>query len=170
MDKHILLAKQLCYEGQELMDFVKKQQDLEREERVAQRDYEREKKEAKQKDKDREQKDKDREAAQMAKELEVEKIRLKAEQEDKDREATQNIKDKELEMEKWKFEDEVELKKMEVTSHPWGPKEKISNPRNPKLPYFDEHKDKMGSYLTKPESYVISYKWDPSMWASYLSA
>ena len=43
----------------------------------------------------------------MAKELEVEKIRLKPEQGDKDREATQNIKDKELEMEKWKFEAKV---------------------------------------------------------------
>ena len=64
----------------------------------------------------------------------------------------------------------MKLKKMKVTSHPWGPKENISNPRNPELPYFDEHTDKTGSYLTKPESYVISDKWDPSMWASYLSA
>ena len=66
----------------------------------------------------------------------------------------------------------MELKKIEAetTSHPWGPKEKSSNPRNPKLPYFDEHTDKMDSYLTRFESYAISNKWDPSMWASYLSA
>ena len=58
----------------------------------------------------------------------------------------------------------------ETTSHPWGPKEKSSNPRSPNLPYFDEHMDKMDGYLTRFESYAISNKWDPSMWASYLSA
>ena len=41
MDKHISLARELGYEGQEPRDFLKKQQDLEREERVAQRDYDR---------------------------------------------------------------------------------------------------------------------------------
>ena len=85
-------------------------------------------------------------------------------------------KDKEMEMEKEialkKIEAEVELKKIEAetTSHPWGPKEKSSNPRSPKLPYFDEQTDKMDSYLTRFESYALSNKWDPSMWASYLSA
>ena len=75
-------------------------------------------------------------------------------------------------MEKLKMEAEVKLKKIEAetTSHPWGPKEKSSNPRSPKLPHFDEHTDKMDSYLTRYESYAISNKWDPSMWALYLSA
>ena len=85
-------------------------------------------------------------------------------------------KDKEMEMEKEvalkKIEAEVELKKIEAetTSQPWGPKEKSPNPRCPKLPYFDEQTDKMDSYLTRFESYALSNKWDPSMWASYLSA
>ena len=75
-------------------------------------------------------------------------------------------------MEKLKIEAEVELKKLEseTTSHPLRPKEKSSNHRSPKLPYFDEHTDKMDSYLTRFESYAISNKWDPSMWASYFSA
>ena len=78
----------------------------------------------------------------------------------------------EKEVELKKIEAEVELKKIqaETTSHPWGPKEKSSDHRSPKLPYFDEHTDKMDSYLTRFESYAISNKWDPSMWASYLSA
>ena len=115
MDKHISLARELGYEGQELRDNLKKQQDLEREERVAQRDYEMEKRETKQKNKDRE-------ASQRVKELELEKLRLEAEQRDKDREATQNMKDKEMEIEKLKIEAKVELKKIEAetTSHPWG--------------------------------------------------
>ena len=57
----ISLARELVYEEQELGDYLKRQQDLEREERLAQREYEREKREAEQKDKEREQKDKERE-------------------------------------------------------------------------------------------------------------
>ena len=128
MDKHISLARKLGYEGQELRDYLKRQQDLERVERVAQREYEREKREVDQKEKDREQKEKDRE---------LEKMKI---------EAVRNGK----EMEKLKIEAEVELKKIEAktTSHPWGPKEKSSNRRSPKLSYFDKHMDKMDSYLT----------------------
>ena len=170
MDKHISLARELGYEGQELRDYLKRQQDLEREEMLAQREYEREKREADQKDKEREQKEKDRE--QKDKDRELERLRIAAEK--KIIEAAR--KDKEMELEKEvalkKIEAEVELKKIEAetTSHPWGPKEKSSNPRSPKLPYFDEHTDKMDSYLTRFESYAMSNKWDPSMWASYLSA
>ena len=135
---------------------------------MAQREYEREKREADQKEKDREQKEKDRElekmnieAAQKDKELELAKIKFQAAQREKDKE-----------MEKLKIEAEVKLKTVEAetTSHPWGPKEKSSNPRSHKLPYFEEHTDKMDSYLTRFESYAISNKWDPSMSASYLSA
>ena len=170
MDKHISLARELGYEGQELRDYLKRQQDLEREERLAQREYEKEKREAEQKDKERVQKEKDRE--QKDKDREFEKLRIEAEK----LKIEAARKDKEMEMEKEialkKIEAEVELKKIEAetTSHPWGPKEKSSNPRSPKLPYFDEYTDKMDSYLTRFESYALSNKWDPSMWASYLSA
>ena len=177
MDKHISLARELGYEGQELRDYLKRQQDLEREERLAQREYEKEKREAEQKDKEREQKDKEREQKekdreQKDKDRELEKLRIEAEK----LKIEAARKDKEMEMGKEialkKIEAEVELKKIEAetTSHPWGPKEKSSNPRSPKLPYFDEHTDKMDSYLTRFESYALSNKWDPSMWASYLSA
>ena len=170
MDKHISLARELGYEGQELRDYLKRQQDLEREERLAQREYEKEKREAEQKDKEREQKDKEREQKdkdreQKEKDRELEKMKIEAARNDKEMEMEKEIALK-------KIEAEVELKKIEAetTSHPWGPKEKSSNPRSPKLPYFDEHTDKMDSYLTRFESYALSNKWDPSMWASYLSA
>ena len=168
MDKHISLARELGYEGQELRDYLKRQQDLEREERLAQREYEKEKREAEQKDKEREQKDKERE--QKEKDRELEKLRIEAEK--LKIEAARKDKEMEKEIALKKIEAEVELKKIEAetTSHPWGPKEKSSNPRSPKLPYFDEHTDKMDSYLTRFESYALSNKWDPSMWASYLSA
>ena len=47
-------------------------------------------------------------------------------------------------MEKLKIKAKVELKILRP--RPRGPKEKSSNPRNPKLPYFDEFTDKMDSY------------------------
>ena len=175
MDKHISLARELGYEGQELRDYLKRQQDLEREERLAQREYEKEKREAEQKDKEREQKDKEREQKekdreQKDKDRELEKLRIEAEK--LKIEAARKDKEMEKEIALKKIEAEVELKKIEAetTSHPWGPKEKSSNPRSPKLPYFDEHTDKMDSYLTRFESYALSNKWDSSMWESYLSA
>ena len=69
MDKHISLAQESRYEGQELRDYLKRQQDLEREERLAQREYEREKREAEQKEKDRELEKMKIEAARKDKEL-----------------------------------------------------------------------------------------------------
>ena len=111
MDKHISLARELGYEGQELRDYLKRQQDLEREERLAQREYEREKREANLKEKDRKQKDKDRE---------LEKMKIEAAR-----------KDKEMEMEKEvqlkKIEAEVKLKKLRPRPlHiPGGPKRKV---------------------------------------------
>ena len=161
MDKHISLARELGYEGQELRDYLKRQQDFERAERLAQREYERGKREAEQKEKDRELEKMKIEAAHNDKE--VEKLKIEAVRKDMEMEKEVALK---------KIEAEVELKKIEAetTSHPWGPKEKSSNPRSPKLPYFDEHTDKMDSYLTRFESYALSNKWDPSMWASYLSA
>ena len=101
MDKHISLARELGYEGQELRDYLKRQQDLDREERLAQREYEREKREADQKDKEREQKEKDR--GQKDKDRELERLRIEAEK----MKIEAAHKDKEMEMEK-----EVALKKL----------------------------------------------------------
>ena len=118
MDKHISLARELGYEGQELRDYLKRQQDLEREERLAQREYEREKREAEQKEKDRELEKMKIEAAR--KDKEVEKLKIEAAR-----------KDKEMEMEK-----EVALKKLRPKWNskksrprplhiPGGPKRKV---------------------------------------------
>ena len=69
----------------------------------------------------------------------------------------QNDKDRES-----KLASEVEIEKMKA--------EKAIYARNPKLPYFEEAKDKIDSYLTRFEKYAIVNKWDPSLWSTYLSA
>jgi len=40
----------------------------------------------------------------------------------------------------------------------------------PKMPYFDEDKDFMDSYLNRFEQFATSQRWDPSTWALCLSA
>ena len=106
MDKIIDLARELGYEGQELRDFISRQQDRD-----------------------------------------LEKFKIEAER-------------------------EIAMKKLELESlsHAGGPKSTESNARFPKLPYFDEKTDQMDSYLTRFESYATACKWDPAMWALYLSA
>ena len=61
-----------------------------------------------------------------------------------------------------KFASQLELGKLGV--------EKAGQARNPKLPYFEESKDKMDSYLSRFEKYAVANKWDRSIWAAYLSA
>ena len=48
--------------------------------------------------------------------------------------------------------------------------EKAAHARDPKLPYFDESKDKMDSYLSRFEKYATANEWKKSVWAAYLSA
>ena len=48
--------------------------------------------------------------------------------------------------------------------------EKAAYALNPKLPYFEEAKDRMDSYLARFEKYAVVNKWDQSLWSRYLSA
>ena len=46
---------------------------------------------------------------------------------------------------------------------------KSAHARDPKLPYFDNSKDKMDSYLSRFEKYATANKWDSSLCAAYLN-
>ena len=65
-----------------------------------------------------------------------------------------------LEVQRASFETELEKQKSE----------KLAHARDPKLPYFEEGKDKMNSYLSRFEKYATANKWDKGVWAAYLSA
>ena len=58
-----------------------------------------------------------------------------------------------------KFASELELGILGV--------EKARHARNPKLPYFEENKDKMDGYLSRFEKYAGANKWDKSILAAY---
>ena len=65
-----------------------------------------------------------------------------------------------LEVQRATFKTELEKQKSE----------KLAHARDPKLPYFEESKDRMDSYLSRFEKYATSNKWDKNVWAAYLSA
>ena len=46
--------------------------------------------------------------------------------------------------------------------------EKLAHARDPKLPYFEESKDKMDSYLSRFEKYATANKWDKNVFLSAL--
>ena len=195
LDKLIQMGKELGYEGQALQQFVTQQQDIERSERLAERELEKERIAAEkdkiaQVEKDREvelakiaqvEKDREVELAKIAADREIEMARIESmeRQAEKDREAklAQIEGDKEaklateIELEKLKYSFErrhddlkgqmnlqravfkVELEKQKA--------EKAAHARDPKLPYFDESKDKMDK---------TANEWKKSVWAAYLSA
>ena len=158
MDKLIQMGKELGYEGQALQEFVKQQQNIERSERLAERELEKEK--IAQVEKDREV-----ELAKIAADREIEMARIESMERQAEKEAklAQIEGDKEaklateIELEKLKYSFErrhgdlkgqmnlqravfkVELEKQKA--------EKAAHARDPKLPYFDESKDKMDSYF-----------------------
>ena len=65
-----------------------------------------------------------------------------------------------LEVQRATFKTELEKQKSE----------KLAHARDPKLPFFEESKDKMDSYLSRFEKYATANKWDKNVWAAYLSA
>ena len=176
MDKLIQMGKELGYEGQALQEFVKQQQDIERSERLAERELEKVKIAA------------EKEKIAADREIEMARIESMERQAEKDREAklAQIEGDKEaklateIELEKLKYSFErrhddlkgqiylqravfkVELEKQKA--------EKEAHARDPKLPYVDESKDKMDSYLSRFEKYATANEWKKSVWAAYLSA
>ena len=183
MAELIKLGKELGYEGQELRDWVSRQQDIQRADRTAEREAEKAKAKA---EKARAEADAEKvrveaEAEKARAEADAEKVRVEAEAEKARAEAEiERFKleaQKELELEKMRQDLEkekidlarqVELQKVEIEHS--KSKDRTAHARDPKLPYFDDSKDKMDSYLLRFEKYATANKWDPNLWAAYLSA
>ena len=135
-------------------------------------------------------KDREIELAKITAERDIEMARIEgiAEQAERDRE----LKRTELETDKEsKLSSEIELEKLKhsfemkhlelmgqlevqratfKTELEKQKSEKLAHARDPKLPYFEESKDKMDSYLSRFEKYATANKWDKNVWAAYMSA
>ena len=141
------LGESLGYEGSQLREFIKDQQDIMREERLAVRQKEKDDQEYK---------------------LELEKVSLE-----------KTKAEKRYEMEKEKMVSEFKMKEMEQMHEKEiletqvkvkSVTEKVSVPKGPKLPPFEEEKDDIDSYLRRFELYAASQKWSYDVWATHLSA
>ena len=137
-----------------------------------------------------EKKDREIELAKITAEKDIETARIEgiAEQAERDRE----LKRTELETDREsKLSSEIELEKLKhsfemkhlelmgqlevqratfKTELEKQKSEKLAHVRDPKLPYFEESKDKMDSYLSRFEKYATANKWDKNVWAAYLGA
>ena len=156
MERLIQMGKELGFEGKAFQDFIKAERftemELERDKLVQQsrdREIEREYKSV-QEARITAEKEKEIQFAKFAveearivseKEIELARLRSKERQADKDREMRIAL--------------EAELEK---------------HARNPKLPFFEESKENMDSYISRFEKYAVVNKWDESLWALYLSA
>jgi len=184
------LGEQMGLKGTKLRDFIKKQQDLDREERNRLREEQ-----DKQREHDKIQQDKLDKFRLAQMEREKEKEQHEREEQDKPREhdKEQHEKDREFEMERMKFErdkmdfelqmkatgvkkassvkneDEEGEDNKEGSVTPGYTRQRIGA-KGPKMPYFDEISDDMDSFLHRFEVYADSQRWSKGQWAVYLSA
>ena len=173
------LGEQMGLKGTELRDFIKEQQDLDREERNQQREHGKI-----QQDKD----DKFR-LAQMEREREQER----AQQEEQDKQWEREREKEQHEIERMKFErdkmdfelkmktTEVKKASSEISEDEEGENNKEGSVasghtrqrigvKGPKMPCFDERSDDMDSFLHRFEVYAESQGWSKGQWVVYLSA
>ena len=171
------LGESMGLQGADLVDFIKEQQNAEREERERQRAFLQV--EAAEKEKEREEREKERGEEEKKRQFEI----LMQAQRDKDREFELDQRDKERkhELEKMKLEMELQEReaKLKQTQETKDPKTTtatssessgISLIKAPKMPYFDEERDFMDSYLERFERFALSQKWESKNWALCLSA
>ena len=171
------LGESIGLKGSDLAEFIKDQQNTEREEREKQRAFMQI--EAAEKEKERVEEEKRRQAEEKKRQFEI----FMQAQRDKDREfeVTQRDKEREHELEKMKLqmelqEQEAKLKQTEETKGPRrtttasSESSGISLIKALKMPYFDEEKDFMDSYLERFERFAVSQKWESDNWALCLSA
>ena len=176
------LAKELGYKGDEIRAYVKEQQDLLREERLAQR-------EAKKREDEAEQKRREDEAEQKRREDEMKRFELETEA--KKESESKQLEVKRLEAEQRQAEIQVEKLKIEAALRQQDAELKLKyldreqeSKRNadrelrqiedrrvhtPRLPLFDSSKDEMDTYLQRFERYAEVNGWKRESWAFNLS-
>ena len=177
MELLIQMGKELGFEGKALQDFVEA-------ERFAEMELERDKLAQQSRDREIEQEYKSaqeaRIAAEKGKEIELAKFTLQEKETELELakfavEETRIVSEKEIELARLRSKErqadkdremrialDTELEKLKSETH--------AHARNPKLPFFEESKDNMDSYISRFEKYVVVNKWDESLWAVYLSA
>ena len=139
-------AEEIGFEGKEILDYVKEQQKLDREERVAWRE-------------DRKRAD---EAEEKKRADEIRFAQIEAAKEQAKIEAEKELALKELEL---KAQQSQAGASLAATPPP-----RNKDAKSPKLPSFVDEKDELDSYLLRFERYAENASWEKDTWAIKLSA
>ena len=163
-DMDIELGKTFQLEGAELLTFVEKHQELEREEKRRREDEGKEERlriAAEDKEERRRQQDEEREARRQ--EREIRRLQMEAE-----------LQRQKVEAEEAQRRHELEMKRLELEQTHQGPGTQAPNKENrakaPKLPSFVDGKDDLDAYLQRFERFATTAKWEKAGWATKLSA
>ena len=150
----ISLGKELGYEGDELRQFVKEEQDNARDMRAREREFEIEKI------------GKQRELIELE-QVKIEKEQVKIEKERLAREEDYNIQLKMIEAETERLKAETELRNSTTNDDATSSAIKV---KGPALPNFDDAKDDLDAYLRRFELFATAAKWQKENWAIALSS
>ena len=152
-------AEEIGFERKDILEYVKEQQKLDREERAAWREAQK---------------------MQAQADVELAKIRAEAEAEEKKRADEIRFAQIEAAKEQAKIEAEKELalKELELkaqqsqagASLAATPPPRNKDAKSPKLPSFVDEKDELDSYLLRFERYAENASWEKDTWAIKLSA
>ena len=155
-------AEDIGFEGKDILEYVKEQQKLDREERAAWRETQK---------------------MQAQADVELAKIRAEAEAEEKKRadelQAEEKKRADEIRFAQIKTEKELKIKEMELqdqqaqaqvtASSATTPPPRNKDAKSPKLPSFIDEKDELDSYLLRFERYAENASWEKDTWAIKLS-
>lgn len=134
-------GKSLDLTGADLQKFIHQQQAFHRDQRAADREKEKE----------------DREFFLKKQSLEIEKLKLE------EKKGMEEIESK-YRLTIQTLEHKLQLTEKETNS------EHSNNAKSPKMPFLDESKDDIDSYLRRFERYATAQKWKKDSWAVNLSA
>ena len=177
LQRLVELGKEMGYEGPELQQFVRQQQEAERQQRIEEREAKKAEAEADAQRRKDEQEREEREAQRRREDEARENQRRKEEQEREEREAQRRREDAEREAQQRKEEREFQLKTLELQLQADQAKREagvvngqpVTRCPLPKLQPFDEAHDEMDAFLERFERFAKAQKWPEETWGSCLS-
>ena len=143
-------AEDIGFEGKDILEYVKEQQKLDREERAAWRE-------------DRKRAD-ESEEKKRADEIKIQIAQIEAAKEQAKIEAEKELALKEMELQAQQAQVQA------TTSSATTPPPLNKDAKSPKLPSFIDEKDELDSYLLRFERYAENASWEKDTWAIKLSA
>ena len=173
MEKFIELGKTFGLEGAELLSFVEKQQELEREE-VRREEEREEKRRREEEEKEERLRREEEEKEERRRRLDEEREARRQEREIRKLQAEAELQRQKVEIEEAQRRYELEMRRLELELTRQGPGAKAPSNEDrakaPKLPSFVDGKDDLDAYLQRFERFATTAKWEKAGWATKLSA